>query len=135
MEGVALVMIRRQVWRAAETLEAALTLASNERDAKTRFIASASHDLQQPLLAASIYFDHAISVEDGPARDEAITGARQAFSSTRALLQSMLEHLRLEAGAEKARMQSCDLGQIVDEVIREQTGPARATGSCNDAFA
>lgn len=126
MEGVALVLIRRQVWRAAKTLEAALQLASSERDAKTRFIASASHDLQQPLLAASLYFDHAISSEAGPARDDAVAGARQAFTSTRALLQGMLEHLRLEAGAEAARMQDFDLGKIVSDVVKEQAGNCRA---------
>ena len=128
MEGVALVMIRRQVWRAAETLEAALLLVRSERDAKTRFIASASHDLQQPLLAASLYFDHAVSYPEGPAKETAIAGARQAFTSTRALLQGMLEHLRLESGAETARMQELDLGQIVSDAVREQTVGCRAAG-------
>ena len=36
MEGVALVLIRRLIWRAAETLATALLLVRSERDAKTR---------------------------------------------------------------------------------------------------
>ena len=128
MEGVALVMIRRMIWRAAETLEIALLLVRSERDAKTRFIASASHDLQQPLLAASLYFGHAISSKDGSARETAIAGAHQAFASTRALLQAMLEHLRLEAGAETARNQDFDLGKVVRDAVSEQAAPSRAAG-------
>lgn len=128
MEGIALVLIRRQLWRAAETLETALLLVRSERDAKTRFIASASHDLQQPVLAASLYFDHAISSKEGAVRDAAIVGAQQAFASTRALLQTMLEHLRLEAGAEAARMQEFDLGQLVRDAVSEQEAASRVAG-------
>lgn len=126
MEGVALVLIRQQIWRAAATLEAALTLVRSERDAKTRFIASASHDLQQPLMAASLYFEHAISSADGPAREAAVAGAQQAFASTRALLQGMLEHLRLESGAERARIERADLGAIVRDAVIEQSALAIA---------
>ena len=128
LEGIALALIRRQVWRAAETLETALLLMRSERDAKTRFIASASHDLQQPLLAASLYFDNAISSRDGPAREAAVAGAKQAFASTRALLQGMLEHLRLEAGAETARMQKFELGLVVRDAVSEKAATAAAAG-------
>lgn len=126
MEGVALVLIRQQIWRAARTLEAALTLVRSERDAKTRFIASASHDLQQPLLAASLYFDHALNTADGPAREKAVAGAQHAFASTRALLQGMLEHLRLESGAERARIEQADLGGLLQDAVIDQGAPARA---------
>ena len=51
-EGAALVAIRRLIWRAADRFEAAHQIAAAERDAKTRFIASASHNLQQPVQAA-----------------------------------------------------------------------------------
>ncbi len=128
MEGVALILIRQQIWRAAETLEAALMLVRSERDAKTRFIASASHDLQQPLFAASLFFDQAISGNVSSDREAAIAGARQAFASTRTLLQGMLEHLRLEAGAETARNVDFDLGLVVGDTVSEQRAASRAAG-------
>ena len=93
-----------------------------------------SHDLQQPILAASLYFDHAISSTAGAvreaaaAREAAIAGAQQAFNSARALLQGMLEHLRLEAGAESARMHAFDLGTLVRDAVIEQAATARAAG-------
>lgn len=128
MEGVALVLIRRLIWRAGETLESALELMRNERDAKTRFIASASHDLQQPLLAASLYFDDALHSTDQHFRETAAAQARQAFASTRALLQTMLDHLRLEAGAQTARIENVALGPLIGEVVAEAEAVARVAG-------
>jgi signal transduction histidine kinase len=43
--------------QAKADLERALEAVAEERDAKTRFIAAASHDLGQPLQAASLFFD------------------------------------------------------------------------------
>lgn len=128
MEGVALLMIRRLIWRAAETLETALAIVRKERDAKTRFIASASHDLQQPLQAASLYFDQILDSTDSALRERAVAGARSAFASTQSLLETMLDHLRLEAGAAPVRNEPVALDEIIAATALEHGAVALAAG-------
>jgi signal transduction histidine kinase len=128
MEGIALVMIRRLIWRAAETRDAALQIVRKERDAKTRFIASASHDLQQPLQAASLYFDQILDSTDAGQRERAIAGARSAFASTQRLLETMLDHLRLEAGAAPVRIEPVALDDLLAAIALEHGAAARAAG-------
>ncbi|TRW17252.1 sensor histidine kinase [Glacieibacterium frigidum] len=131
-------MIRRAVVAAleariaSETAEAAtraaLATAEAARDAKTRFIASASHDLQQPLQAAALFFENAVATGDAAARARAVTGARAAFASTQGLIRQMLDHLRLEAGAVRARPEPVALGPLIAEVAAEHEPAARAAG-------
>jgi signal transduction histidine kinase len=126
MEGAALIMIRRAMSRSAAKLQAALSLVHSERDAKTRFIASASHDLQQPLQAARLYFEHALTADDDRVRQRAIGGVRSAFASTAELLQSMLEHLRLEADAVTSRPTALKLDVLLPTIANEQAPSAQA---------
>jgi len=114
--------------RAALTLQQALDVTAAERDAKTRFLQSATHDLQQPVQAASLYFDNALAADTAESRDRAAAGARSAFASTRALLEHMLEHLRLEAGAVMLRTAPVDLDPLIAAVLGEHEPSARAAG-------
>ncbi len=72
---------------------------------------SASHDLQQPLQAASLYFDQILDSTDTAQRERAMAGARSAFASTQRLLETMLDHLRLEAGAAPVRIEPVALDE------------------------
>ena len=84
---------------AAQSLQRMLTEVAAERDAKTRFMSSASHDLGQPLQAASLFFEQALRARDVDTRAKAEDGARRAFAGAEQLLGHMLSHLRLEADA------------------------------------
>jgi signal transduction histidine kinase len=84
---------------AALKLEKAFAEVASERDAKTNFIAAASHDLAQPLQAANLFFDQAMRATDESARNKAAQGVHRAFESADQLLSHMLNHLRLEADA------------------------------------
>ncbi len=112
----------------AEQRGAALSKAMHEvaaqRDAMTAFIASATHDLQQPVQAASLFFDQAVGSKQAATRARAILGARRAFAATEALLQAMLENLRVRSGAQVVRPVRLILGEIVDEVLAEQAEAA-----------
>lgn len=55
--------------------------AEAARDANTRFLASASHDLGQPLQAARMFFDQAMRSPPGAARDRAVKGVHWAFEA------------------------------------------------------
>lgn len=142
MAGVATFSMRRLIWQAADqaayaraeaqqsadALQQALELVRAERDAKTRFIASASHDLQQPLAAAALYFDQILSSKTGAHRDHAEVGVKRALQSTQALLQVMLDHLRLEAGATPVRLSLVSLDEVIQEVVMEHMPAAQMAG-------
>jgi signal transduction histidine kinase len=140
MAGVAIIGIRALIWRvadeatearamtqrAAESLERALAIVRAERDAKTRFIASASHDLQQPIQAAHLFMDQALESDDPVLRGRSARGARSAFQSVQALLETMLDHLRLDAGAVIARIADVAIDDMMGAVVLEH-GPAADT--------
>lgn len=111
---------------AGEALAAALALVKAERDARSRFIAAASHDLQQPVQAASLFFEQAIATADPLTRSRAVRGARAAFRAVRALLESMLASLRLEAGMMPARIAETSLPVLIDELIAGHDAEARS---------
>ena len=142
MAGIGFAMIRGLIWRAAdqaadaramseraaEQLRLALAIASGERDAKTRFIAAATHDLQQPLHAASLYFDQTLEGRDPEGRTRAANGVRRALGSTQALLATMLEFLRLEADAMPVRRETVAISALIAELALEHGAAAQAAG-------
>jgi len=87
--------------------------ADAQRDAKARFVASASHDLGQPLQAARLFFDQAIRSSDPAARTRATASAEAAFDAVERQLQRMNEYLRLEAGAVSARFADVAAGEPI----------------------
>jgi len=117
------VAARAEAERANAALKIAVAQVAAERDAKTRFIAAASHDLRQPIQAAALYMEHALSAADQRLRERAAAGAKRAFGSVDTLLDTMLDHLRLEAGAAAARIQPVELGPLLANVVVEH-GPA-----------
>lgn len=109
--------------QAKADLERALEAVAEERDAKTRFIAAASHDLGQPLQAASLFFDQTLRAPDPAQRDRAADGVRKAFASADQLISHMLNHLRLEADAVDPHLTRVALGPAMTR-IAAQFGPA-----------
>lgn len=113
-----------QAWRAEAE-------AAAQRDARTRFLASASHDLGQPLHSARLFFDQAVRGTD-PARKAAASGhAEAAFDMVEHQLDQMNNYMRLEAGEVVARLGAVAIGPILARVAaRAQalsgTGPAVA---------
>ena len=118
---------RYQAEDARLDLQHALSDVSAERDAKTRFIAAASHDLQQPVQAARLYFDQLLT--SNPAtRPRILAGGREAFRAVQTLLEDMLEHLRLEDGAVTARPESVALDPLYQEMALQYAAAAAVAG-------
>ena len=105
-------------WRAKASADAA-------RDAKSQFLASASHDLGQPLQAARLFFDQVVLSPAGPARDRAIRNVRWAFDATEHLLSQMLEHLRLESGEVTPQIEDVAMGPLIAGVAEMHEPAAR----------
>jgi signal transduction histidine kinase len=113
---------------AAADTRLALALAAAERDAKARFLASASHDLKQPLAAARIWASVGLDAPPGPARANALAKADAAFGAATRLVDSMLDHLRLEAGAERARIEAVPVGLVLLAAAEAHEPAAAAAG-------
>lgn len=107
-----------------QSYEANRALAA-ERDAKSRFLASASHDLAYPLQAARLFFDQTQQQEPGAARDKAVRNVRWAFDTTEHLLNQMIEHLRLESGRVAAQIAPIAIGPPIARTAEMNEPAAR----------
>lgn len=114
--------------RNAAALEEALADVSASRDAKTRFIAAAAHDLGQPLTAASLFFGQVMRATSKPQRESAAQGVLDAFVAAEQLLSHMLNHLSLKADAVKPRFATVKAGDLVRKVVRQFEPLAKANG-------
>jgi signal transduction histidine kinase len=123
--------VQRQVdeaYAARQAAELALIQVAAERDAKTRFLASASHDLGQPLQAARLSFDQAMRSPEGDLRDRAVRRVTWAFDATEQLLRRMLDHLRLESGAVEAHPRAVAVGPLIARLAELHEPAARLAG-------
>jgi signal transduction histidine kinase len=106
----------------------ALATVAAQRDAKTRFIASASHDLQQPIFAARLGLQATIALPEGDRRDQFLRDASAALGSAQGLIDAMLDHLRLDAGDVVVRAHQLPTKQLLDGIAREYRAAAEAVG-------
>lgn len=117
-----------RAYAARQAAEAALVQVAAERDAKTRFLASASHDLGQPLQAARLFFDQAMRSPDGAKRAAAARRVTWAFDATEQLLRQMLDHLRLESGAIEPHLGQVAVGPLIARIAEMNEPAARLAG-------
>jgi signal transduction histidine kinase len=117
-----------RTYAARQAAEAALVEVAAERDAKTRFLTSVSHDLGQPLQAARLFFDQAMRSPDGAGRAKAARRVEWAFDATEQLLRQMLDHLRLESGAVEARVETLGVGPLIARIAEMNEPAARLAG-------
>lgn len=120
---VAAVARREESERSAAALRQAVNEVAAERDAKTRFIASASHDLGQPLQAANLFAGHLSEARNDADRATAVDGIMRAVAGAQRLVGDMLSHLRLEADAVSPRLTDFALGPAL-QALALQYGPA-----------
>lgn len=114
MYGISMYLLSGVFPKALRDAISARMEAETQRDSKARFLASASHDLSQPLQAARLFFDQATTAPPGAIRDKAVKSVHWAFDTTEGLLRQILEHLRLESG------------QVAPDIVNVQLGPMLA---------
>ena len=85
--------------QAEQELRAAKEDAEKANEAKTRFLAAASHDLRQPLAALQMFNSFLAKKIKDPQLLEVIDNEKKALSSITELLDTYLNLSRLEAGA------------------------------------
>jgi PAS domain S-box-containing protein len=114
--------------RAEAELIVARESADRANQAKSRFLATASHDLRQPLQSLSL-LNGALrrSIVDPDAR-EAVAQQEQAISAMSRLLNALLDISKLESGAVKPDPADFAVSALFEEMRQEFSGLASSKG-------
>lgn len=133
MGGIAAVVrdavaARAGMEQANAALNVALAEVSAERDAKTRFISAASHDLGQPLQAARLFAEQLGSDQPAPLRARAHASLVRALESSQSMLSHMLHYMRLEADAVSPHLSSLQASELLARLAGQFTAQAKGGG-------
>jgi two-component system, sensor histidine kinase len=120
---------RRAAEAANSQLEAALNEVSSERDARSRFIAAAAHDLGQPLQAARLFVEGAQAASEAGKRDRALGKTVSTIQSAQAMLGHMLYHMRLEADAVQPISEPVALQALLSDLVARFQPQGVASGA------
>lgn len=109
-------------------MQAAQRRAERETQSKTRFLATASHDLRQPLHAMTLFIEHL----DSRITDQVTRTTLKRLADSAQVLQEMLNALldisRLSVGMVQPQMQSINLHAWLSRLLASMEASARARG-------
>ena len=109
--------------RLHDELLAARNIAQDANEAKSRFLATASHDMRQPLHALTLYISTLSRRVESPQAQEILRSMDGAVRSMTRLFAALLDMARLEAGALKADPIDFPLGPLLQEVATQSSDP------------
>ncbi len=110
-----------------DSLDQARREAERANDAKSRFLAAASHDLLQPLHAAQLFTESLAKQLDAGPR-QSLRQVRGALDSTTDLLTGLFDMSRLEAGGLVPQPRDFPLAEVLDPLASEFRALAEAQG-------
>jgi len=118
--------VEEQLIVTREAAESARALAYQARDSadranqgKSRFLATASHDLRQPLQTLALLNGTLQRIVTDPNAIEAISQQEQAISAMSRLLNALLDISKLESGAIKPEPSDFTVASIFEELRSE----------------
>ena len=97
-----------------EALRTSKIVADSALAAKSRFLATASHDLRQPLHSLTLLNKALLKAIDEPEAKKMLTMQGRSLSSMAQLLNSLLEISKLESGTVAARMADIPMASIFE---------------------
>ncbi|HEX4584887.1 MAG TPA: NahK/ErcS family hybrid sensor histidine kinase/response regulator [Burkholderiaceae bacterium] len=106
----------------------AKVLAERANDAKTRFLAAASHDLVQPLTAARLFVSSIDRDQVPPPTGSLVAQAESALITGENLLGGLLDISRLDGGAQEVRLEHFPLNRVIGPLVAEFKVLARDRG-------
>jgi Na+/proline symporter/signal transduction histidine kinase len=109
-------------------LNLAKTAAERANDAKTRFLATATHDLVQPTTAARLFISSIDASALSPSHASLLARAEGAIGAGETLLGSLLDISRLDAGGQEARIENFALSEVVGPLTAEFAAIAQNRG-------
>jgi len=116
-----LIAARRDAERSREA-------ADNANRAKSRFLATASHDLRQPLQTLALLNGTLRRTVREPQATEALSQQEQSIGAMSRLLNALLDISKLESGAIKPEPTDFAVAAIFEEMRREFAGIAAGKG-------
>lgn len=111
-----------------EIAEAARREAEEANAAKSKFLASASHDLRQPIHAQGLFLEVLSRTELTMQQHELLASTRAASEATVGMLDTLLDFSRIEAGVIQPQIQAFRLQPLLNKVEREFAPQADAKG-------
>lgn len=109
-------------------LESARDEAERANASKSRFVASASHDLLQPLNAAKLFLASLSAMEQTPAQARLTERIVSAFGSVEQILGALLDISKFDIGAARAKPETLALAPMLERLREEFLPVARARG-------
>jgi len=116
--------MKRQTAIAEEQRE----LAEQANFAKSRFLASASHDLRQPVHALALFVGALRGRQLDAESKQLVHHIDGAVGAMDGLFESLLDISRLDAGVMQAFPMVMPIQSLLDQIFREYEGEARAKG-------
>lgn len=105
--------------RAEEAVRAARDSADRANQAKSRFLATASHDLRQPLQTVGLLNGALRRIVTTPAQSGALLQQEHAITAMSRLLNALLDISKLESGAIKPDPTDFAVNALFDELRQE----------------
>ncbi len=111
--------------------EGAAQTEANMAVAKSRFFASISHDLRQPVHSIGLYLDPIathLHGSENPTVTRALVGITQSWQVLNDLLSQVLDLTRLEAHAEQPDLRPVQLQPLAQELVLQHSSVAERAG-------
>ncbi|MBF0306495.1 MAG: HAMP domain-containing histidine kinase, partial [Alphaproteobacteria bacterium] len=108
--------------------EEARRLAERANQAKSRFLAAASHDLRQPFQAMRLFHDLLRARLAGRPEEPITIKLGEAMAAGESLLTALLDISTLEAGVVRVEKGRVSLAPLLARLMREFEGQAQAAG-------
>jgi PAS domain S-box-containing protein len=118
--------------RLMSDIQAARDAAVNANLAKSRFLATASHDLRQPLHAMNLFISALRRRVSGDEAMQLVDGMASATTSMQAMFNSVLDVTKLEAGAVTPAFADIAVEPVLARLRASFDGPAEAKGLALD---
>ncbi|MEO1293449.1 MAG: PAS domain-containing sensor histidine kinase, partial [Pseudomonadota bacterium] len=125
-DGIALDVTDKR--RAEDEQKAALARAEAADDAKTKFLAAASHDLRQPLQAMRFLLSSLGAAGTDAARAAVLGDLERCLDATDTLLAALLDISKLDAGLIVPSNEIIALRPTLEAIVNEVTPMAEAAG-------
>jgi signal transduction histidine kinase len=129
-EGLVAAALRDATERRKHRLELieAREAADRANQAKSRFLATASHDLRQPLQTLALLNGALRRIVADPAATEALAQQDQAIAAMSRLLNALLDISKLESGAIEPDRSDFAIGALFEEIRKEFASLAAGKG-------
>jgi two-component system, sensor histidine kinase len=127
------IVLRYENLALLDDLRVARQVADDANQAKSVFLAAASHDLRQPVLSTSMLLATLAHLVKEPVLNrveltQVITQSRESLSKLGSLIDALLDVSKLDAGAAQVMQQPVRIAVLFDGLAHEFAGIARASG-------